>query len=268
MTSMQTQITRVCNAERSFHIRYLNVRELDHLIPKPFAVDTSLFEMAESIRRFGMMNPIRVYYEKRDSKYYVISGERRLAALTLLGRTRILCHITTDPDTRDAVIIAELCLNGENNIFKSAAALSYLMNERKCDSYSLSRLSGISHAKIISLLALNDFTYEEKRKMFTSSFPESACFEIARITDPIIRRTVIDHLCSIRCNVADALEATRKKPRTSLGTKIVDNSIKKLTSLISKSGLAVTSSVTSTRDDRTYTINVKKPRADNENETV
>lgn len=54
----------------------------------------SIRELADSIAAFGLIHPPTVNYI--NGKYYLISGERRLEAIKLLGWTKVLCCVITE----------------------------------------------------------------------------------------------------------------------------------------------------------------------------
>ena len=56
--------------------------------------EESLNDLTHSIETDGLLNPITVV--KKDSKYLVIAGRRRLDAFKKLGRKTIPVHFTAD----------------------------------------------------------------------------------------------------------------------------------------------------------------------------
>ena len=51
----------------------------------------ALFELAQSIRENGLIQPITV--RKSDQGYEIVAGERRYRAMILAGFTSVLCRI-------------------------------------------------------------------------------------------------------------------------------------------------------------------------------
>ena len=57
--------------------------------PRKTFSDESLDELAESIRRRGMLSPLRARWDSAVGKWVTINGERRLRAATLVGLERL-----------------------------------------------------------------------------------------------------------------------------------------------------------------------------------
>ncbi|MBQ7822417.1 MAG: ParB N-terminal domain-containing protein [Clostridia bacterium] len=244
---------------RNAYVRYINSDELQHIIPLSPYEPNDVLSIAESIRRFGLLDPIRVFYDSHKGKYFIISGERRFAALTLLGRTRIMCHVITDPQTRDAIIMAEYCLKENCDIFRAGSALEFLIEDRGYTPTDLSRFSGIPLSRINKLLKLQLLTYEERRRLLAAHMSSQVCCEIAEIDDYSVRSTVIDYIITQTPNVKSAIKEKISHRRCfSFGSEIIDNSIAKLKSLIDRCGLVAGFERAANESDITYTIKVRK----------
>ena len=72
--------------------------------------DSEIFELAESIEKQGLINPITVQ-KRDDGKYVVIAGHRRLEAVRRLGMPHIECNIFEDLNDKEIILaqIAENC---------------------------------------------------------------------------------------------------------------------------------------------------------------
>ena len=258
MNTTQSQ-NRTAQNHLNVYIRYIQSNELRHLFtPSPYLA-SDVFPIAENIRKFGLLEPIRVFYNSDDGKYYIISGERRYTALTLLGRTRILCHIITDPQTRDAIIIAEHCLKENANHFRSSDVLQFMINNYGYSVYDISKASGISINRINKLINLSKLSHEEKRRLNAKHIPEDICCEIAELDAPDVRKAVIDHLISTMPNVKKlAKEKSKGKKAFSLKSDLIDNSISRLKKLIENTGATANLERRKADNKITYTLTVGK----------
>ncbi len=243
------------------YIRYINSDDLLHMIPRSPYEQTEIVSIAESIRRFGLLEPIRVYYDAQKGKYMIISGERRFAALTLLGKTRIMCHVICDAQTRDAMIIGEYCLKEGVDPFRAGRALEFLMSDSGYTAASLARFSGLSFTRIIKLLKLQELTHEERRKIYSARMSEQVCFEIAEIEDAEVRHAVIDYLAEHMpkaCAAAkEKVAAAQKRRLLRFKNDIIDNSVAKLKLLLENAGFVTVFDRKITESYITYTINVQ-----------
>ena len=72
--------------------------------------DSEILELAESIDRQGLLNPITVQMGKHG-RYVVIAGHRRLEAIKRLGLPHIECNVLDDLNEKEVILaqIAENC---------------------------------------------------------------------------------------------------------------------------------------------------------------
>ena len=72
--------------------------------------DSEILELAESIDRQGLLNPITVQMGKKG-KYEVVAGHRRFEAVKRLGLPHIECNIVNDLNEQEIILaqIAENC---------------------------------------------------------------------------------------------------------------------------------------------------------------
>ncbi len=71
--------------------------------------DSEIFELAESIERQGLINPIAVH-QRKDGRYEVIAGHRRFEAIKRLGYPHVECNIFDDMNDQE-IILAQLAEN-------------------------------------------------------------------------------------------------------------------------------------------------------------
>ena len=72
--------------------------------------DSEILELAESIDRQGLLNPITVQMGKHG-RYVVIAGHRRLEAIKRLGLPHVECNVLDDLNEKEVILaqIAENC---------------------------------------------------------------------------------------------------------------------------------------------------------------
>ena len=58
--------------------------------------------LAANIKKFGQINPIKVYYTAGSKKYFLIAGRRRVAAMQELGESQIRADIYDEEEVGDA----------------------------------------------------------------------------------------------------------------------------------------------------------------------
>ena len=81
--------------------------------------DSEILELAESIDRQGLINPITVQ-KRDDGKYEVIAGHRRFEAVKRLGWPHVECNIFEDLNEKEIILaqIAENCQRKQMSAFE------------------------------------------------------------------------------------------------------------------------------------------------------
>lgn len=114
----------------------------------------ALEELAESIRRQGILQPI-VVRSVDDQRYEIIAGERRWRASQLAGLDKIPCIVKAVPD--DAAIAMALIENIQRedlNAMEEAVALARLRDEFELTQQEVANAVGKSRAAVANLLRL------------------------------------------------------------------------------------------------------------------
>ena len=99
------QATRTRPALRRGGIVYLNTEDIvpNPVQPRKLFDDEGLEELSQSIKDYGILNPLSV--RLRGSRYELVAGERRLRAARLAGLKEVPC-ILLDVNMEDASLIA------------------------------------------------------------------------------------------------------------------------------------------------------------------
>ncbi len=138
---------------------------LDQLLPGKYQPRTrmdegSLFELAESIRSQGVMQPVLVrQVEPRDGlpMYEIIAGERRTRAARLAGLTEVPVLVRDVPDQAVAVMaLIENIQREDLNPLEEAQSLQRLINEFSLTHAEAAQAVGRSRASVSNLLRLID----------------------------------------------------------------------------------------------------------------
>lgn len=118
----------------------------------------ALKELAESIRRYGLLSPILV--RRSGENYIIIAGERRFRALLMTGADSVPALLHTEDDFREVSLIENL--QRENlNPLEEARALKALMDEKSYRQEDLALVIGKSRSYVansIRLLQLDEMT--------------------------------------------------------------------------------------------------------------
>lgn len=91
LSSLISDMDTVYSKELDFDKNQSTMIEIDQISPNPFQPrknfdQEALDELANSIKEFGLIQPIIVF--KKNNKFILIAGERRLRAVKALGKKR------------------------------------------------------------------------------------------------------------------------------------------------------------------------------------
>lgn len=137
----------------------INEIELDRIEPNPgqprsIFEEESLEELAQSLRTYGVIQPI-ILKEKGDGHYLIIAGERRYRAAERIGLDKIPAYIKTTEDEN----IAELALieniqREDLNAIETALAYQRLIDANGFTQEQLSERVGKKRATVANYLRL------------------------------------------------------------------------------------------------------------------
>lgn len=99
--------------------------------PRKIFNHDALMELAESVRQYGVIQPITVR-KKKDGTYVVVAGERRLKASCLAGNLKIPA-IIIDMEDEDSAIVALVENIQRENLSFMEEAYAYKTLLEKCD---------------------------------------------------------------------------------------------------------------------------------------
>lgn len=131
---------------------------IDDISPSPVQPrkcfdDESLMELSESIRNYGILNPLTV--RLRCGKYELVAGERRLRAAKLAGLREVPC-ILLDVNMEDASLIAlvENLQRRDLDFIEEAAGISQLIRMFGMSQEEAARRIGKSQSAVANKLRL------------------------------------------------------------------------------------------------------------------
>jgi ParB family chromosome partitioning protein len=178
--------------------------------PRRHFDEASLEELAQSIRAYGLLQPVLVQ-PAGEERYMLIAGERRLQACQKLGLERIPA-ILTDGDP-DHVALIENLQRQDLAPLEEAEALERLRQRHAHSLDDLARVVGKSPtllSETLSLCSLPESVKANLRKE-GSRYTRSILVELARIRDPVRQAEAWETLGSGEATVR-TLRSLRKRP--------------------------------------------------------
>ena len=121
--------------------------------PRKVFRQEALEELADSIRRHGILQPLSV--RRVDNVYELIAGERRLRAAQLAGLTELPCLVLRMDDKESGMAaMVENLQRQDLDYIEEAVGISRLMNQWDMSQEQVARLLGKSQSAIANKLRI------------------------------------------------------------------------------------------------------------------
>lgn len=170
---------------------------LDQIIPNPNQPrkhfdENSLEELAESIKQFGVIQPIVV--RKIDTELFeLISGERRMRASIMAGKTTIPAVLTKISEQDSAVIaIIENIQRDDLSFFEEAESFQKLMGLYGLTQEEVAEILGKSQSYVANKTRLLKLDPEVITAISENGLTERHARALLRVPDKEIQLEVID----------------------------------------------------------------------------
>jgi len=153
---------KICSEKEIVNIR------VDDIVPNPYQprrvfIDEKIDELAKSISQYGLIQPI-VVRGRRDGKFELVAGERRLRASKKLGMTEIKAVVMTAGEGDSAVIALIENIQRENlHFMEEAEAYEALLKDHNLTQEELAMRLGKNQSTIankLRILRLSDYVKE------------------------------------------------------------------------------------------------------------
>lgn len=228
----------------------------------------SLFELAQSIRENGLIQPITV--RKSEKGYEIIAGERRYRAMILAGYTTVPCLIVDADETQTAeMALVENIQREDLSAIEEAKAYLWLMKENDWTQERMAEKIGKSQSAVankIRLLGLPQKIQDaiiskrisERHARALLVAPEEAQNEIF---DQIIQRNLSVKQTELMVQQKTIDMPLKRKVKTKGATrhiKIALNTIHQAVEMIRKTGIKVKKEETETDEDVTIILRFPK----------
>ncbi|MCR5575773.1 MAG: ParB/RepB/Spo0J family partition protein [Oscillospiraceae bacterium] len=239
--------------------------------------DKALEELSQSIRTYGILNPLTV--RCRGRRYELVAGERRLRAAKLAGLTEVPC-ILLDVNMEDASLIAlvENLQRRDLDFIEEALGLSRLIRMFGLSQEEAARRIGKSQSAVANKLRLLKLPRDVLDSLREHGLSERHGRALLRLSDAEAQRAalayIIDNALSVAAAeayietllTAPARERDAKKPeqRRSLilkDVRIFLNSLNHSLALMKQGGIDAGIKREETDDALILTISIPKERA-------
>lgn len=237
----------------------------DRIIPNPCQPrktfeDASIISLADSIRQYGILQPLTVRRIKSESQYdstfEIIAGERRFRAAKLIGFQNIPCIIINADSKKSAELAIIENIQRENlNIFEQASAIASLIDMYDLTQEEAARQLSMSQSFVANKLRILRLTLPEREKILNYKLTERHARALLKVGSVEQRLRIIEYINSHNLNVATAEEyidrflaehTSERKPKSPRRIILKDirifyNSIDKAVSIVKQAGVNVES---------------------------
>ena len=168
--------------------------------------NNSIIRLADSIRRYGILQPLTVRKMPDDdiSPYELITGERRLRAAKLLGYLTVPCIIIEADEKMSAeMAIIENLLREDLNMFEKAHGFKQLIENYGLTQADVARKMSLSQSAVANKLRLLKLTHEEQRLILETGLSERHARALLGVESKDTRIEIIKWAATNKLNVAN-----------------------------------------------------------------
>jgi ParB family chromosome partitioning protein len=160
---------------------------IEKIVPNPHQPRTefdgeALSSLADSIRRYGLLQPISV--RKTRDGYELIAGERRLRAARMAGLAEIPALIyQVDGEASAELALMENLLREDLGIFETAAAMARLVSEYGLTQEEIASRLSVSQSYVANKLRLLRFDERTRAKILSLGLTERHARALLRLPE-------------------------------------------------------------------------------------
>ena len=145
--------------------------------------EESLSELSESIKRYGVIQPIIV--KKKDDYYEIVAGERRWRAAKMAGLDEMPCIVRDDSERRNKEIaLIENIQREDLNAIEKAKGYKELIDNYGLSQIELSETIGMSSSAIANTLRLLNLSPKVMDLVIERKISEAHARQLLYFDDP------------------------------------------------------------------------------------
>ena len=258
--------------ERVLTLRVADIRPNPHQ-PRQTFDDEGLRELASSIRRHGILQPLTVR-SAGGGKWELVAGERRLRAAKLAGLEKVPC-IRREADDRESALLAlvENLQRRDLHYLEEAAAIAAYIRQTGITQEEAAAQLGRSPSALANKLRLLRLSPACRELLVQNGLTERHARCLLRLEDEEERLAALRHIADKQLNVAQAeqyvdqrlaqLQSTPPKRRRTFILKDVRlflNSLDRGLRMVREAGVDARTERQETDDAILLTIRIPKQR--------
>lgn len=194
--------TELKDGEEIVHkIKIIDIEPNKNQPRRTFNEDT-LTELSESIKRYGVIQPIIV--NKKDDYYEIVAGERRWRAAKKAGLEEIPCIVRDDSERKNKEIaLIENIQREDLNAIEKAKGYKELMDLYGLSQSELSEVIGMSQSAIGNTVRLLNLTSDVMNLVVEGKISEGHARQLLYFDDPEVQLEVAKEIIERGLSVRD-----------------------------------------------------------------
>ncbi len=231
--------------------------------PRKLFREEALEELAESIRRHGILQPLSV--RRVGAAYELISGERRLRAGIRAGLSEIPCIVMSMDDRESGMAaLVENLQRQDLDYIEQAKGISRVMEQWSMSQEQVAQLIGKSQSAVANKLRLLRHSPQVLEMLRQKGLTERHARALLRLSGETEKLRAIDTIARLEMSVArteqyiDSLleQPTQRSKKADVGAFI--RSVTQTLSRIQQSGIPAISERRETENQIVLTITIPK----------
>ena len=239
--------------------------------PRQVFEERGLRELAASIRRHGILQPLTV--RRTADGWELVAGERRLRAARLAGLETVPCiEAEVDEDESALLALIENLQRRDLHYFEEAEAVADYIRRSGVTQEEAAATLGRSSSAVANKLRLLRLSPACRQRLTEAALSERHARVLLRLEDEEERLAALNHICKAQLNVAQAeqyiehrLTALQTVPpgrRTFIlkDVRLFLNSLDRSLRLVREAGVEASASRQDTEDAIVLTLRIAKQR--------
>ena len=251
---LNVETLKTDNLQKATDVQVLHI-PLSKIVPNPYQPrkefeSEALSELADSIRQYGVLQPLLVAPGKGDT-YILIAGERRLRASTMagLGTVPVIVSEYTTQQIAEIALIENL-QRKDLHYLEEAEGYEKLVNTFHLTQESMAIRVGKKQSTIANKLRLLRLPSPVRKKLHDSDLTERHARVLLKLENEDLQKAVLQKVLKGHLNVRqtealvektlkEAGKLNQKKPRFVIvnDVRIYLNSIKEIMETVKTSGI-------------------------------
>ena len=271
---LNVETLKTDNLQKATDVQVLHI-PLSKIVPNPYQPrkefeSEALSELADSIRQYGVLQPLLVAPGKGDT-YILIAGERRLRASTMagLGTVPVIVSEYTSQQIAEIALIENL-QRKDLHYLEEAEGYEKLVNTFHLTQESMAIRVGKKQSTIANKLRLLRLPSPVRKKLHDSDLTERHARVLLKLENEDLQKAVLQKVLKGHLNVRqtealvektlkEAGKLNQKKPRFVIvnDVRIYLNSIKEIMETVKTSGIPSSMEQEMDGDDVVVTLRIK-----------